>query len=106
MQGTIKLLKARLAKHYPEFKAEGFFEIMEKNLVRISDTQQETDKIVRTSLDAESRLIVDEFDHLQRHIESVSEVTDEIKGMFRATREWIVQFVPSGSTTLQGNPSS
>ena len=101
MLGTIKILKGRLARHYPEFKAEVFFEIMEKNLVRISDTQQETDKIVRTSLDAESRLIVDEFDHLWRHIESVSEFTDEIKGMFQAIREWIVRFVPSGSTTLR-----
>ena len=104
MLGTIKILKGKLARHYPEFKAEGFFEIMEKNLARISDTQQETDKIVRTSLDAESRLIVDEFDHLWRHIESVSELTDEIKGMFQAIREWIVRFVPSGSTTLQVIP--
>ena len=104
MMGTIKILKGKLARHYPEFKAEGFFEVMEKNLVRISDTQQETDKIVRTSLDAESRLIVDEFDHLWRHIESVSELTDEIKGMFRAIREWIVRFVPSSSTTLQVIP--
>jgi len=104
MQGTIKLLKARLAKRYPEFKAEGFFEIMEKNLVRLSDTQQETDKIVRTSLDAESRLIIDEFDHLQRHIESVSEVTDEIKGMFQSIKDWIVRHVPSSSTSLKVIP--
>ena len=99
--GTIKILKGRLARYYPEFKAEGFFEVMEKNLVRISDTQQETDKIVRTSLDAESRLIVDEFDHLWRHIESVSELTDEIKGLFQAIREWIVRFVPSSSVVLK-----
>jgi signal transduction histidine kinase len=97
-------LKGKLARHYPEFKAEGFFEVMEKNLVRISDTQQETDKIVRTSLDAESRLIIDEFEHLRRHIESVSEFTDEIKSMFQAIRDWIVRFVPSGSNTLKVIP--
>jgi signal transduction histidine kinase len=104
MMGTIKILKGKLARHYPEFKAEAFFEVMEKNLVRISDTQQETDKIVRTSLDAESTLIIDEFEHLWRHVESVSALTDEIKGMFQTIRDWIVRFVPSGSNTIRVIP--
>ena len=104
MHGTVKILKGRLARYYPEFKAEGFFEIIEKNLVRLSDTQDETDKIVRTSLDAEGRLIIDEFEHLWRHIESVSALTDEIKSMFQSIRDWIVRFVPSGSNTLKVIP--
>jgi len=104
MQGAVKILKGRLARYYPEFKAEGFFEIIEKNLVRLSGTQDETDKIVRTSLDAKRRLIIDEFDHLQRHIESVSEVTDEIKGMFQSIKGWIVRHVPSSSTSLKVIP--
>ena len=54
MQGTIRLLKRRLERQYPEVNAEGFFEILEKNLGRLQDTQQETDKIVRGSHDVES----------------------------------------------------
>jgi signal transduction histidine kinase len=101
MQGTMRLLKGRFARHYPEVKAEGFFEILEKNLSRLLDIQQETDKIVRTSHDAESRLIIDEFEHLWRNIEAASEVTDEVKGMFQSIRDWIVRFVPSSSATLK-----
>jgi len=101
MQGTIRLLKGRLAKRYPDFNVEGFFGIIEKNLNRLIDTQKETDKIVRTSLDTESKLIIDEFDLLLRHIESVSDVTDEIKDMFQAIRDWIIRFVPSSSRTLK-----
>jgi signal transduction histidine kinase len=100
MQGTIRLLKGRLAKRYPEFRGEGFFGIIERNLERLIDTQKETDKIVRTSLAAESSLIIDEFDRLIRHIESVSELTDDIRSMFRGARDWIIRFVPSGSKTL------
>jgi signal transduction histidine kinase len=101
MQGAIRLLKARLAKRYPEFGAAGFFEIIEKNLERLIVTQKEADKIVRTSLDAESNLIIDEFERLIRHIESVSELTDEVRSMFWTIRDWIIRFVPSCSKTLK-----
>jgi len=101
MQGTIRLLKGRLANHCHEVKADGFFDILEKNLVRLLATQQEADKIVRAPNDAKSRLIIDEFDHLWRHIETVSEVTAEVKGMYRAMRDWIVRFVPSSTATLK-----
>jgi len=101
IQGAIRLLKGRLAKRYPEFRAEGFFGIIEKNLERLIDTQKETDKIVRTSLDTESSLIINELDRLVRHIESVSEPTEEIRSMFRTIRDWIIRFVPSGSKTLK-----
>ena len=49
-------------------------------------------------------MIIDEFDHLWRHIEAVSEVTGEVKDMFQAIREWIVRFVPSSSVTLKVIP--
>jgi len=101
IQGASRLLKGRLAKRYPAFNAEGFFEIIEKNLERLIDTQRETDKIVRASFDAESSLIIDEFDRLMRHIESVSELTDEVKSMFLEARDWIIRFVPSCSKTLK-----
>ena len=100
LQGTIRLLKRRLERQYPEVNAEGFFEILEKNLGRLQDTQQETDKIVRGSHDVEGGLIIDEFDHLRRRIEAVSEMTEEVKHLFQAIKEWIVRFVPSSSTTL------
>lgn len=101
MQGAIRLLKGRLAKYCPEFRTAGFFEIIEKNLDRLIGTQKEADKIVRTSLDAESSLIIDEFDRLIRHIESVSELTDEVRSMFLAIRDWIIRFVPSCSKSLK-----
>lgn len=104
MQGAVRVLKGRIAKKFPEFRAEGFFEIIEKNLNRMIDTQKQTDKIVRTSLNGESSLIIDEFDRLVRHIESTSELTDEVRSVFQAIRGWIIRFVPSGSKTLRVIP--
>lgn len=101
MQGAIRILKGRLAKRYPDFRAAGFFEIIEKNLERLIVTQKEADKIVRTSLDTENSLIIDEFERLIRHVESVSELTDEVRSMFRAIRDWIIRFVPSDTKTLK-----
>lgn len=104
IQGTIRLLRGRLAGQYPEVRSEGFFEILEKNLARLLDIQLETDKIVRTSHDAESNLIINEFEQLWRHIEAVSEVADEVEDLFQAIKEWIVRFVPSSSVTLKVIP--
>lgn len=100
IQGSIKLLKNRLERQYPQVNGEGFFEIVDKNLARLHDTQQETDKIVRASHDAESGLILEEFEHLCRRIEAVSEMTEDIRHVFQTIREWIVRFVPSSSMTL------
>lgn len=100
MQGAVRLLKRRLERRYRDVDFEGFFEILEKNLTRLQDTQQETDKIVRVSHDGESGPIIDELDRLMGRIEAVSGMTEDIKHLFQKIKEWIVRFVPSSSSTL------
>ncbi len=47
IQGNLRLLKRKLQEQNPPFEEGRFFESVEKHLNRISDIQQETDKMIR-----------------------------------------------------------
>ena len=47
IQGNLRLLKRKLPEQNPPFEVGRFFEIVESHLNRITDIQQETDKMIR-----------------------------------------------------------
>jgi signal transduction histidine kinase len=52
IQGNLKLLKRKIQKENPSFEGSRFFETLEKHLNRITDIQQETDKMIRSHQEA------------------------------------------------------
>jgi signal transduction histidine kinase len=89
MQGTIRIIKRKLEA---DNSAPGFndsFEIIEKNLKRISVIQQETDKIIRTYQDVDKGLLSSELDRQWRQLQDVSEIPIEIKLHWDMVKKWL-----------------
>jgi signal transduction histidine kinase len=101
IQGTIKLLKRKLLKQAPHANIEGSFEILEKYLTRLFETQNETDKILRTYHELEGGFIVDELDRLWRRVGDTSKVPTRIKTHFNVLKEWLVKQLPDRSISLK-----
>jgi signal transduction histidine kinase len=55
IQGNIRILKRRTQSANPPIVREDFFDSLEKNLSRLSDIQQETDKIIRSYQEVEGK---------------------------------------------------
>jgi signal transduction histidine kinase len=62
IQGNIRILKRKTQTQTPPVVREEFFESLEKNLCRLSDIQQETDKIIRSYQEMERRPRLEELD--------------------------------------------
>ena len=65
IQGNIRILKRKTQTQIPPIVREGFFESLEKNLSRLSDIQQETDQIIRSyqELETRQRLVESDYSH-------------------------------------------
>ena len=72
IQGNIRILKRKTQTHTPPIVKEEFFESLEKNLGRLSDIQQETDQIIRSyqQLETKQRL-VESDDSQPSHLERI-----------------------------------
>jgi signal transduction histidine kinase len=55
IQGNIRILKRKIQAQTPPLIREEIFESLEKNLNRLSEIQQETDQIIRTYQDLETK---------------------------------------------------
>ena len=55
IQGNIRILKRKTQSANPPMVREDFFDSLEKNLSRLSDIQQETDKIIRSYQEVEGK---------------------------------------------------
>jgi signal transduction histidine kinase len=73
IQGNIRILKRKIQTQTPPIMKEEFFESLEKNLGRLSDIQQETDKIIRSYQEMERRPRLEELD--LRKTESIKPVS-------------------------------
>jgi PAS domain S-box-containing protein len=62
IQGTIRILKRKVQVQTPPIVGEEIFDILEKNLGRLSDIQQEADKIIRSYLEMEKSPHVEALD--------------------------------------------
>ena len=65
IQGNIRILKRKTQTQTPPIVKEEFFESLEKNLGRLSDIQQETDQIIRSYQELETRQRLVESDDSQ-----------------------------------------
>jgi signal transduction histidine kinase len=89
IQGTIRIIKRKLEADNYSSKYNNSFEIMEKNLNRISVIQQETDKIIRTYQEVDKGLLSSELDRQWRQLQDVSEVPIEIKLHWDMVKKWL-----------------
>jgi signal transduction histidine kinase len=90
IQGIIRILKRKFEANNLTSQNNNTFEILEKNLKRISVIQQETDKIIRTYQDLDEGLILSELDRQWRQLADVTEIPVEIKSHWDAVKKWIL----------------
>jgi signal transduction histidine kinase len=64
IQGNIRILKRKTQAQSLPIVREGVFESLEKNLSRLLDIQQETDQIIRSYQELETKPRLAEIDHL------------------------------------------
>ncbi len=73
VQGNIRILKRKNQAQIPPIVRGEIFDMVERNLVRLFEIQQETDKIVRSSWEMENRLYLEALDiPLSAGVESIS----------------------------------
>ncbi len=89
IQGNLRLLKRKIEK-FPELGVKGeLFESLDKNLNRLMEIQQETDKIIRSSHEFEKGFILGELDRLLVKLEEELDLSPEIRYHSAGLKEWI-----------------
>ena len=101
IQGSIRILKRKLEADNSSSRFNDSFEIVEKNLKRISVIQQETDKIIRTYQEVDKGLISGELDRQWRQLEDVSEIPIEIKLHWDMVKKWLSSNIHGSQITEQ-----
>ena len=89
IQGGIKILKRKLEGNDIKYHSNNLFDILEKNIERISTIQQETDKIIRTYQEVDNGVVLCELESQWRELEDVAEIPVEIKLHWDMVKKWI-----------------
>jgi signal transduction histidine kinase len=89
IQGAIRITKRKLEAENALGKFNNSFDMIEKNLKRISIIQEETDKIIRTYQDVDKGLLTSELDRQWKQLEDVSEIPMEIKLHWDMVKKWL-----------------
>jgi PAS domain S-box-containing protein len=97
IQGNIRLLKRKLKLLPIDANLQNIMEILERNLVRLSDISKETDEIFRFSQELEAGTLLDNLDGLWQRMEELSEMPRDVRPHLDALKAWLSQYL-SGST--------
>jgi len=95
IQGNLRLLKRKIEK-FPELGLKGgLFEPLDKNLNRLMEIQQETDKIIRSSHEFKKGFILGELDRLLVKLEEELDLSPEIRYHSAGLKDWIRSSAPA-----------
>jgi signal transduction histidine kinase len=106
IQGGIRILKRKTQAHIPPIGGEEIFDILEKNLGRLSDIQQESDRIIRSYLEMEESLHLEALDIPQERI-SLYPFTQKVLGKVKekaSHRDIQITLEGAKELTLKANP--
>jgi signal transduction histidine kinase len=100
IRGYIHLLKRKLSIQTPADDGKSF-EILEKNLDRILDIQQETDNIIRSYQDSEATFLPSELDRIWERITIAADIPPAIRAHWSAVAEWLILDFPTQSPSTE-----
>jgi signal transduction histidine kinase len=101
IQGTLKILRRKVAKQASSMETESSFASLERNVARLSGIQKETDKILRSHRELEWGFLIDELERFLRRMEDVSKVPPDIVDHLNGLKIWILHELERRQETLQ-----
>ena len=101
IQGNIRLLKRKLdnTQSYPVIK--GLLESLERNLERLFNISEETDRIFIVSQELEAGATLDELERLWQRIEGLSDIPQNIRTHWNVVKEWMNQYTAGSTFSFQ-----
>jgi signal transduction histidine kinase len=94
MQGVVRLLRRKLEKDNPHAAVEDFFNILQRNLSRLFDIEQETERILKTYREVEGPFLLKEYEGLWTRIEELALIPPDMRGQVARHMGWLAEHLP------------
>jgi signal transduction histidine kinase len=101
MQGVIRLLNHTLGKESPPERLKSLLDILQRNISRLLDIEQETEKIFKAYREIEGKFILKEFDRLWTRLSDIIPVPPEIRAETARLHAWLAEHLPYNAVSLR-----
>jgi PAS domain S-box-containing protein len=91
---SVRILRRKLTGHEPPGDLTKMLDMLERNLDRLLEVSSETDEIFRASHDLEASGLRNDIDRLEQRMETLAQVSDEMRAHTRAIKQWIDRHAP------------
>jgi len=94
IQGSMRLLRGRLAATPFTEQTEPMFQTMEKNLLRLFQMQKVADGILRTTREVDSMTLLDDIGRLRERLTDLAELPPEVSAWCEGLQGWVSNRLP------------
>ncbi|MBI4765813.1 MAG: GAF domain-containing sensor histidine kinase [Deltaproteobacteria bacterium] len=90
IQGNVRLLRRKLADTPNGLLAEKYFSVLERNLIRLFEIQQEADKILRSQRQLEERQILEAMEERLERMRQSQEIPGHLFHHWQMLKSWMI----------------
>jgi PAS domain S-box-containing protein len=98
IQGSLRLLRNRLAGGALADQAETIFQTMEKHIARLFQMQKEADGILRATREVEAAPLLNDLWRLKERLSGVAEFPAGVEACWNGLFEWVQGLLPGSET--------